>query len=112
MDFVFKMMTLIQISRGASGHETDKRSPSSPPGTALLAKGMNPLKKWSPLDEELGGSGQFSSGAGGGGEMTLYETESGGGGFSVGSITWPTALVCEPAVSAITRNVIRRFSCD
>src|SRR5207244_1942751 len=26
---------------GASGHETDKRSPSSPPATILVAKGLN-----------------------------------------------------------------------
>ncbi|MBM4076121.1 MAG: carboxypeptidase regulatory-like domain-containing protein, partial [Planctomycetes bacterium] len=30
-----------RIHGGASGHETDKRSPHSPPGTKLLAKGTN-----------------------------------------------------------------------
>lgn len=40
------------VRAGASGHETDKISPSSPPGTQLLAKGTNPLKKWTPLEEE------------------------------------------------------------
>ncbi|MEI7702782.1 MAG: carboxypeptidase regulatory-like domain-containing protein, partial [Planctomycetia bacterium] len=27
---------------GASGHETDKRSPSSPANTVVLARGLNP----------------------------------------------------------------------
>src|SRR5262249_1527330 len=43
---------------GASGHETDKRSPSSPRNTRLLAKGMNP-------DD-------------GGAEMVHFDTPSGG----------------------------------
>jgi hypothetical protein len=74
---------------GASGHETDKMSPSSPAGTLLLAKGLNP-------DE-------------GGAEMVLYETDSGGAVFSVGSITWPACLLVDPAISAITHNVLVRF---
>lgn len=31
-----------RIPGGALGHETDKMSPSSPPNTVLLAKGLNP----------------------------------------------------------------------
>src|SRR5438045_9122439 len=31
-----------RVSGGASGHENDKRRPSSPPNTVLLAKGTNP----------------------------------------------------------------------
>jgi hypothetical protein len=74
-----------RIPGGASGHETDKISPSSPgarpfffffpelfallyliagtfrsflpAGTKLLAKGTNPLKKWSPLEEDESISG-------------------------------------------------------
>lgn len=78
-----------RIPGGASGHETDKRSPSSPAGTVLLAKGTNP-------DE-------------GGSEMVVVEHEGGGSVFSVGSITWVAALFTDSAVAAITRNVLRRF---
>ena len=80
-------------------------------GTKLLAKGTNPLKKWTPLEDDTPVSAQNQGyGRGGGAEMVLYETPSGGGCFSAGSITWPTALLCEPAVGTITRNVIERFS--
>ncbi|CAN5879135.1 hypothetical protein BH24CHL4_BH24CHL4_10090 [soil metagenome] len=75
---------------GASGHETDKMSPNSPVNTILLAKGLNP-------DD-------------GGAEMVTFDTESGGAVFSVGSITWPASLLVDPAVSAITNNVLRRFT--
>jgi hypothetical protein len=78
-----------RISGGASGHETDKRSLSSPAGTQLLAKGMNPDN--------------------GGAEMVIHETSSGGAVFSVGSITWVSALFTDLSVSAVTRNVLNRF---
>jgi N,N-dimethylformamidase len=78
-----------RVPGGASGHETDKRSRFSPPGTVLLAKGLNP-------DE-------------GGAEMVTYETESGGAVFSVGSITWPSSVLIDEHVSRITRNVLTRF---
>lgn len=78
-----------RIPGGASGHETDKRSPYSPPNTVLLAKGTNP-------DD-------------GGAEMVIYETASGGATFSVGSITWPASILVDKAVSRITANVITRF---
>jgi N,N-dimethylformamidase len=74
---------------GASGHETDKMSPSSPPGTLLLAKGINP-------DE-------------GGSEIILHETPSGGAVYSVGSITYPASLLVDEPLSQITRNVVERF---
>jgi hypothetical protein len=74
---------------GASGHETDKMSPSSPEGTVLLAKGLNP-------DD-------------GGAEITYYTTSSGGAVFSVGSIIWPLALLVDKPVAQITANVLRRF---
>lgn len=78
-----------RVPGGASGHETDKRTPSSPPGTRLLAKGMN-------RDD-------------GGAEMVHFETSSGGEVFSVGSITWPASILIDPGVSHITRNVLDRF---
>lgn len=78
-----------RIPGGASGHETDKRSASSPANTILLAKGTNP-------DE-------------GGSEIVFHAREHGGAVFSVGSITWVSALFPDAHVSRITRNVINRF---
>ena len=80
----------MRIPGGASGHETDKISPQSPPNTRLLAKGLNPDN--------------------GGADMVHFETPSGGQVFSVGSITWPACILVDEAVSSITSNVIRRFS--
>jgi hypothetical protein len=78
-----------RVPGGASGHETDKRSVSSPANTVLLAKGVNP-------DE-------------GGSEIVCHESGGGGAVFSVGSITWVPALFPDPHVSRITRNVLTRF---
>jgi N,N-dimethylformamidase len=78
-----------RIPGGASGHETDKRSPSSPANTQLLAKGLNP--------EE------------GGAEIVYHEPGNGGAVFSVGSITWPASVLVDDHVSRITRNVLERF---
>jgi len=78
-----------RVPGGASGHETDKLSPSSPSNVQLLATGLNP--------EE------------GGGQMVLYETASGGAVFSVGSITWVSSILVDDAVSQITANVLTRF---
>ena len=78
-----------RVPGGASGHETDKMSPSSPANTVLLAKGMNP-------DE-------------GGAEVVCHEPAGGGAVFSTGSITWIPALFPDPHVSRITRNVLERF---
>jgi N,N-dimethylformamidase len=74
---------------GASGHETDKVSPSSPPNVERFAKGTN-------IDE-------------GGAELTYYETSSGGAVFSAGSIAWPSAILVDGCVSRITANVLERF---
>jgi hypothetical protein len=78
-----------RIPGGASGHETDKISSSSPAGLEHLAKGLNP-------DE-------------GGGDIVHFTTPSGGAVFSVGSITWPSSVLVDPAVSRITANVLKRF---
>ncbi len=78
-----------RIPGGASGHETDKITPSSPANTKLLAKGLNP-------DE-------------GGGEIVIHEPGGGGAVFSVGSICWPSSLLVDEAVSKITSNVLHRF---
>ena len=74
---------------GASGHETDKMTASSPPGTQLLAKGLNP-------DE-------------GGAEIVYHQTASGGEVFSVGSISYPSSLPVDATLGRITTNVLERF---
>jgi hypothetical protein len=74
---------------GASGHETDKISPSSPKNVQLLARGTNP-------DE-------------GGAHLVVFDTPAGGAVFSAGSITYPSALFCDAAIEKITDNVLRRF---
>jgi N,N-dimethylformamidase len=74
---------------GASGHETDKISPNSPPGVVCLAKGTN-------VDE-------------GGAELAYYATPSGGAVFSAGSIAWPSSILVDDCVSQITANVLWRL---
>lgn len=78
-----------RVPGGASGHETDKRSSSSPANTELLAKGTNP-------DD-------------GGAEIVYHTPDHKGAVFSVGSITWVSALFTDAHVSRITRNVLSRF---
>jgi hypothetical protein len=78
-----------RYGHGASGHETDKISSSSPPGVQLLGRGLNP--------------------DGGGAHMVFFETPSGGAVFSAGSITFPSALLCDEPSARIAANVLRRF---
>jgi hypothetical protein len=79
-----------RIPGGASGHETDKISKSSPPQTRLLAQGLNAN--------------------GGGAAMTIHETASGGAVFAAGSINWVSSILVDDAVSQITANVLHHFS--
>jgi N,N-dimethylformamidase len=79
-----------RIPGGASGHETDKVSPSSPPGIERLAKGTNPND--------------------GGADMIYFETARGGAVFSAGSICWPSSVLVDEGVSRITANVLGRLS--
>jgi len=79
-----------RIPGGASGHETDKISPSSPSNTKLLARGLNP-------DE-------------GGAHMVIHEPGNGAAVFSAGSINWPSSLLVDEHVSKITANVVRHLS--
>ena len=74
---------------GASGHETDKVSPSTPTTVKFLAKGLNPND--------------------GGAEMILFDTASGGKVFSVGSINSVASLPVDEPVSQVTKNVLSRF---
>ena len=60
----FGQKSLHRRCRGASGHETDKLSPSSPPNARLLARGLNP-------DDD-------------GAHLVHFETPRGGGVSSVG----------------------------
>ena len=80
----------LRVPGGASGHETDKVSPSSPAGVRALAKGINPDN--------------------GGAEIVAFETASGGEVFSVGSICWPACVLVDDVVSRITANVFERFT--
>jgi N,N-dimethylformamidase len=80
-----------RVPGGASGHETDKISPSSPSGLRHLAKGINQNE--------------------GGADLVYYETR-GGAVFSVGSITWVAGLFLDSHVSRITRNVLNHFLQD
>ena len=75
---------------GASAHELDKLSASSPANIQLLAKGENP-----------GGSGA---------DVVYYESESGGAVFSARSLCWTLSIAVDEGVSSITANVLRRFT--
>lgn len=87
---LFGLKTLhARYGHGASGHETDKISPSSPPGVVKLAQGLNP-------DD-------------GGAHLVAFDTPGGGSVFSAGSITYAAGLLCDPLLSQITVNVVRRF---
>lgn len=77
-----------RVPGGASGHETDKITPSSPRNLQHLAKGINP-------DD--------------GGADMVYIEQGKGAVFSVGSITWVCSLFPDKHVSRITQNVIERF---
>ena len=81
-----------RVPGGASGHETDKRSASSPVNTVLLARGINPEN--------------------GGAEVVYHEPGGGGAVFSVGSMTWVAGLLVDEHLSRITRNVLERFLHD
>jgi hypothetical protein len=86
----FGLKTLhARYGHGASGHETDKLTPSSPKNARLLARGLNP-------DD-------------GGAHIVEFDTPGGGAVFSVGSITFPSALFTDEPCATITTNVLRRF---
>jgi N,N-dimethylformamidase len=77
-----------RVPGGASGHETDKRSKYSPEGLELVAKGTN---------------------ADDGGAEVVFGALGKGLIFSVGSITWVSALFPDANVSKITRNALERM---
>jgi len=77
-----------RVPGGASGHETDKITSSSPAGLRALARGANP-------DD--------------GGAELVYFPLGAGAVFSVGSITWVSALFPDEHVSRITKNALVRM---
>jgi hypothetical protein len=77
-----------RVPGGASGHETDKLTASSPLGLEHLAKGTNPND---------------------GGADVVHFQEGKGAVFSVGSITWVSSLFPDANLSRITRNVVEHF---
>ncbi|HEX5282506.1 MAG TPA: carboxypeptidase-like regulatory domain-containing protein [Bryocella sp.] len=76
-----------RVPGGASGHETDKMTRSSPAGR-LLAQGLN---------RENGGA-----------DLVIFPLDKGCV-FSTGSITWVSSLFPDQHVSQITRNVLEVF---
>jgi len=77
-----------RVPGGASGHETDKITPSSPKQAQIIARGENPEN--------------------GGAELVCMDLGKGSV-FSTGSITWVACLFPDKNVSRITSNVLRRF---
>jgi hypothetical protein len=63
--------------------------PDSPANTHLLARGENA--------------------DGGGADMVVFDTDSGGAVFSAGSITYVSSILVDDVVSDVTANVLRRF---
>ena len=74
---------------GASGHETDKVSASTPRNVRVIARGLNP-------DD-------------GGAQMVTFDTPSRGMVFSVGSINYAASLPVDDQISRITENVLRKL---
>jgi hypothetical protein len=79
-----------RVPGGASGHETDKLTPSSPRDVHVLARGENP--------------------DGGGAVMISRAVPGGGAVFSAGSITYIASLLVDPHTSRIAANVLDRFT--
>lgn len=78
-----------RVPGGASGHETDKASPSSPAGLTVLASGRNA--------------------GGGGADMAIYHAPGGGAVFAAGSISFVTALLVDEVLDRVVGNVLDRF---
>ena len=82
-----------RIPGGASGHETDNRTPHTGEGFISLAKGLNP---------DVPGSS---------GADMVYKDFPGAGGevFSVGSMNYISSLLVDKPLSDITKNVLNHF---
>jgi hypothetical protein len=88
-DLVGEKSLHMRCPGGASGHEADKLSASSPRNVQLLAKGLNPDN--------------------GGAEMVIFDTPKGGAVFSAGSICYVSSLPVDDRLSRLTAAVLRRF---
>lgn len=105
------------IGGGAAGLELDRadRLLGTPPNTYLLASSENHTDIYLVVCEELlinypGLGGQENGLVRA--DMVFYETQQGGGVFSVSSIAWPGSLAhnnYRNNVSRITKNVLDRF---
>jgi len=74
---------------GASGWETDKLGPLAPPGTALLARGLNPGE--------------------GGADIVYFRTPAGGGVLSAGSISFAGSLTEDAGLTILVRNFLDAY---
>jgi hypothetical protein len=80
-----------RVPGGASGHETDKRTPNTGEGFISLAMGCNP-------GEDSGAEMVYKDFPGKGGQV-----------FSTGSITYISCLLVDESISRITKNVLNKF---
>jgi N,N-dimethylformamidase len=105
---------------GAAGFELDRADPmlGTPENTVILARSEDPPKSFVTVHEELLGATNTISGENAPdlmrGEITYFDTPSGGAVFSVGSITFCGSLWrdgrFDGPVSRLLENVVRRFA--
>ena len=105
---------------GAAGFELDRADPmlGTPENTVILARSEDPPKSFVTVHEELLGASNTISGENAPdlmrGEITYFDTPSGGAVFSVGSITFCGSLWrdgrFDGPVSRLLENVVRRFA--
>jgi N,N-dimethylformamidase len=100
---------------GAAGQEIDRYDPAlgSPPGTLVLATSEGLSEGYIRAVEEiyfLVSGTTPSTDPYVRADVTYRVNEAGGAMFTTGSISWCGSLGEDPAVSRITRNVIRRFT--
>ena len=85
----FGAASLSERAAGASGWETDKRTPWTPDDVTLLAKGTNP-------DD-------------GGAELVFRPVGPRGAVIAAGSITYAASLLVDRPLSRVTANMVNRF---
>lgn len=105
---------------GAAGFELDRADPmlGTPENTVILARSEDPPKSFVTVHEELLGASNTISGENAPdlmrGEITYFDTPSGGAVFAVGSITFCGSLWrdgrFDGPVSRLLENVVRRFA--
>ncbi len=105
---------------GAAGFELDRADPmlGTPENTVILARSEDPPKSFVTVHEELLGATNTISGENAPdlmrGEITYFDTPSGGAVFAVGSITFCGSLwrdgKFDGPISRLLENVVRKFS--